>query len=263
MLMMTVSLLVGAGASFYFIGRAVTWALSRRTSYILAITSAFPAVLYAAFYLHFYDGIWFYNIRSLPLTEYLPSLLGISLGVLSQKISGPKLPTAFVLLALMTGVLAVPYFKPLFRPVDYAALSNQWDDDICLQSSGSTCGPSCAATMLRLGDKSATERELAQECFSSTTGTENWYLVRALRARGLKVECVQLAEDPPELIFPAVAGVQIGSAGGAGHYICILGRIDGRYIIGDPMRRKYRSNREDLRKRYYFTGFFMTAAKRD
>ena len=66
--------------------------------------------------------------------------------------------------------------------------------------------------MLRLYGIDATEREVALECYTYVSGTENWYLARALRKRGLKV--VFIFADPPfqALPIPSIAGINMGQA---------------------------------------------------
>jgi hypothetical protein len=102
-----------------------------------------------------------------------------------------------------------------------------------------------------------TERELARECFTCGSGTENWYLARALRRRGFAVDYFIVPPRPVELPFPSVAGVQLGAEGGSGHYIAILGKDGASYIVGDPLSGKMKLTWEQLSQRYYFTGFFM------
>lgn len=121
-------------------------------------------------------------------------------------------------------------------------------------STPSTCGPASAATLFRQFGVEVGERELARECFSSRTGTENWYLARAFRRRGFDVEFVKMTDVPAELRGPAIAGVRVE---GRGHFIPVLGVTNGFAELGDPMIGYERVGLGGLAQRYEFTGFLM------
>jgi hypothetical protein len=105
-----------------------------------------------------------------------------------------------------------------------------------------------------------TEKELATDAFSTSSGTENWYLNRAIEKRG--VDCSYVLRHPasPTLLYPAIAGVRLGER--RGHFIAILGETPEHYIVGEPMagRRLLRKDRM-ARSDYEFTGFFMLLEK--
>lgn len=130
-----------------------------------------------------------------------------------------------------------------------------------MQSSPSTCGPCSAATLLRVFRIHTTERALARECFSYRGGTENWYVARALKRRGLETRYLVTSPQPAAFAFPAMAGVRLGGARGGGHFISILGRQGARYIVGDPLVGRLVLTPSQLRPRYYFTGFFLIASR--
>ena len=105
------------------------------------------------------------------------------------------------------------------------------------------------------------EEDLAFESHSYAGGTEAWYLMRAIRARGCEVE-VQFHDDfDPAVQLPAVIGVQLGHAGGVGHFVPFLGREGNAYQIGDPLAGPQTLTMKELRERYQFTGFHMPISK--
>jgi hypothetical protein len=99
---------------------------------------------------------------------------------------------------------------------------------------------------------------LARACFTSRTGTEAWYLVRALRERGQRVEIVAGDAAAP-IPAPAIAGVRRGSSG---HFIAILGRTpDGAIITADPaFGRQEHADAAALRRKFDLTGFYLKVA---
>jgi ABC-type bacteriocin/lantibiotic exporter with double-glycine peptidase domain len=111
--------------------------------------------------------------------------------------------------------------------------------------------------LLRLHDKQTTEEQIARESYTSRTGTENWYLARTLRGRGLDVQFLLLKPNEP-WPFPAIAGVRLSSAGNSGHFVAVLGHEGDNYILGDPLDGKVVLSRSAFEKIYSFTGFFMT-----
>lgn len=218
----------------------------------LSIPLAIPGLLMALYYLHLFDqAVWYYQFRAAPLSELTASGLGLGMGLIGSLRAGKLwLMTCFMVLL---GILAIPYLKPIIRPIPDSAFHERWLDGICLQSTPASCGPACAATILRCFGLNSSERELARSSFTCLGGTENWYLARALRSRDISVSFATRASIQT-IQLPAIAGVRIGRYG---HFIAVLSRSRGTYTIADPLygRAVFTSTR--LVQRYPFTGFFM------
>jgi hypothetical protein len=223
---------------------------------------ATPGILFAAYYLKILgEPIWLYQFRSLPLSELSAGGAGFIAGLLHGKFSASErfrkiAGRWFFPTALGLGLL-VPYLKPLLRPPDWKQFQKKWSDDVCLQTSESSCGPACAATLLRQLGKTATEEEIAKASFTSRNGTENWYLARTLRGRGCEVRFALETDANKPWPFPAIAGVRLPNSGNNGHFITVLDRIGDKYVIGDPLEGKLTQTQADLRDSYEFTGFFL------
>ena len=221
-----------------------------------AAICAVPAVLFATYYLHWFDdAAWFYRFRSLPWTELSAAGAGLLAGLLYAWLAVIGRSWRIAVPALLLAGLFVPYMKAVVAPLDKAGLIDQCPDGVCLQSTASTCGPASAASILRLFNIEESERTLAQEAYTSSGGTENWYLARALRRRGFPVEYVIVERPVARLPYPSVAGVTL--PGGAGHFIAILEETGDAYVIGEPMRGKLTVPKSRLSGSYNFTGFFM------
>ena len=224
---------------------------------ILAMIASIPAVSFAVYYAHLFPEMaWYYQFRSIPGTELLMVFVGVAGGFFAA-----LLPRMLLVLPLL-GVLAisvVPILKPLIGPLALNQLENKWDGEVCLQSTGSTCGAASTATILKLLGKDVTELEIAKEAHSYSRGTEAWYLARSARSRGCEVEFDFRSGFSPEGGLPAVVGVRLGSIG---HFIPILGRKGERFIIGDPLKGREVMTMEELEKRYDFTGFHMRVKRR-
>jgi hypothetical protein len=223
---------------------------------IFGTACAVPAVLFATYYFHWFDdAIWFYRFRSLPWTELAAAGAGLLAGLLYAWLAVVGRAWRIAVPLLLLAGLFVPYLKAIVAPLDTAMLTDRCRDGVCLQSTASTCGPASAASVLRLFNIEESERTLAQEAFTSSGGTENWYLARALRRRGFPVEYVIVERPVTRLPHPAVAGVTL--PGGAGHFIAILAETGDAYVIGEPMRGRMIVPKARLRDAYDFTGFFM------
>ena len=225
-------------------------------AYGVATVCAIPAILFAVYYLHLFDdAVWFYRFRSLPGTELSAAGAGLLAGLLYAWSARKGIRLRVLIPGLLLMGLLVPYVKPLVAPIETERLAGQCMNGVCLQSTPSTCGPSSVASILRLFGVEETEKTLAREAYTTSGGTENWYLARALRRRGFPVEYVVLDRPIRKLPHPAVAGVVL--PGGAGHFISILGETEHAYIIGDPMAGRLDVPKSRLAGAYDFTGFFM------
>ena len=229
---------------------------------VFGLVIAVPGILFAGYYLRFLgEPVWLYQFRTAPGTELTAGGAGLIAGLLHGKFSAgkqfKKVAGYWFFPGLLVIGLMVPYLKPIVRRPDWNLFRDVWSDDVCLQTSESSCGPACAATILRRLGKSATEKEIAAAAFTSRNGTENWYLARALRARGAQVQFVYEPDLNKPWPFPAIAGVRLPESGNAGHFITVLDRVGDRYVIGDPITGKTVQTQSELRGSYDFTGFFM------
>jgi len=227
--------------------------------------AAIPGLLLTLYYTHIFDGwLGFYRFRAMPLTELAAGGLGLLAGLLAVTLAA-RTRSGELVRWLCGGALllwiAVPYVKPVVNALDPGELHDEWRDDVCLQSTESSCGPAAAATLLRAHGVQAREAELARECFTSRGGTENWYLARAIRRRGLRVDYVS-ASGLDDVPLPCIAGVRLGGPQGDGHFIAILGRSGERFVTGDPRLGRFLVSEDELARDYHFTGFFMASPSR-
>lgn len=226
----------------------------------LSAVFALPGLLFAIYYIHLFDGAaWLYNLRTIRFTELLICGLGFAAGVLQSwwqpETFGERLAVPGVLAVL----LLVPFVKPLLDPLDLNQLEDRCPDNICMQSTFSTCGPASAATLLRTFGNVVTEKELARESLTSRGGTEIWYLSRALRSRGIQTTVVIQSRIGNRLPHPSIAGVLL--PGHAGHFVAVLDSNEAETTIADPLKGKIVLSRADLANRYDFTGFFLVFGK--
>jgi hypothetical protein len=229
---------------------------------LLGLGLAIPGTIFAAYYLKFLgEPIWLYQFRSVPFSEVSAGAGGFIAGCLHAKFSADERFRRIAGRWFFSGVLAlgllVPYLKPIVRPPNWKQFQDRWSEDVCLQTSESSCGPACAATLLRRLGKTSTEEQIARASFTSRNGTENWYLARTLRKHGVEVRFLFASDLNKPWPFPAIAGVRLPASGNTGHFIAVLDRIGDMYVIGDPLRGRLVQSQSELRETYHFTGFFM------
>jgi hypothetical protein len=211
-----------------------------------------PALLFGVYYLHVLpEWQWLYEWRSLRASE-LWLVLPLSAAVAWSDFL--KRPLVLASYAGAVGAALVPFAKPILRPLDRSQLRDQWENDACLQSTESTCGPSSAATILRrLGHREANEAILSRQAMSSASGTEAWYLARSIRYQGAHAE-FQFGRFPEKVDLPGILGVRLGSIG---HFIAVIRRDGDRWVICDPLIGEESVTTAELHRRYQVSDFFL------
>ena len=215
-----------------------------------------PALLSALYYLHVLPEMaWFYTMRSWSGSEFLVIFAGAAGGALAA-----LLPRWALLLPLLgsIGLGVVPYLKPMMNPLDLGSSPEKWEGDACLQSTSSTCGPACTASILKSLALTASEHEIARAAFTSGSGTEAWYLARYVRSRGLGARFDFRQTFSTEVGFPAMVGVRVGSYG---HFIAVLQVSGDQVTCVDPLSGKTILPISEFLRRYEFTGFHMAVSK--
>lgn len=247
----------------FILGLGIIRRCSSRASKIATVfigtILALPGLLMPLYYLHVFDtAAWYYEFRSWPFIELSGAGLGFLFGAHVGLAKKPKPVSVALSLPALILLLAIPYAKPILRPLPMSSLRDKWQNGVCLQSTPSSCGAASAASILgSLGIKS-TEKELAKECFTYRGGTENWYLARALRRRGCSVQFKIDRDIPKDAHLPLIAGVKVRRFG---HFIAILSKKDGIYECADPRVGLERVSEADIRRHFLFTGFVMEVGK--
>ena len=254
---------VCGGLVAFAIGRKVVEACSLRWGWLwilVAACASVPALLFALHYLPLFDD-WrqFIEFRAIHGTEFLAIGAGF-LGGTVDYLARPRWRfNRWSLPALLCLGLAVPYLKPVLRPLNLDKLEDKWEGATCLQSTLATCGPASAATILRSFGSPTTERELANAAQTSATGTESWYLIRALRTRGFPCKVRTRVRSLEGVNLPAIAGVYMPVTR-TGHFVAVLGMKKDRWIVADPLTGRQEYSNSELADAFQLTGFFIEVA---
>lgn len=245
------------GIVLFFIGRLLCEKINSNKLKVkillILILISIPAMSFIIYYFHVIDNqIWYIEFRSINNIEKLTMFLGILIGYISKLLEKKGRDTKRIIIYLGMNLifLIIPFIKPIISPIKRNnTFENEWKDGVCIQTTGSTCGPSSLATILKFYGIEKTEEEISKKAFTSGTSTEIWYLIRYARKEGLKVK-VYKNKDIKETETPAIIGTKLGE--NIGHFITILSIKDNKLIIGDSLEGKKEMTEEEFLKEYRY-----------
>jgi len=220
---------------------------------VLFLLLALPGLLMVGYYFHLAKaGIWFIEFRTINHIEIINALVGLILGFwFSNKNS------RWIGIPLLIVLLVIPYIKPIIRPLSIDR-EKGWSGDVCLQSTGATCGPASLATIFKIHGIEKHESEIAKASYSSNSGTEIWYLLRYAKSNGLNYTC-SIKQNIMEVKPPAIVGVLLGDIG---HFITILGVQQDSIIVGDPLDGRNGYPKAKFDQIYRMDGFVVEFGKK-
>lgn len=252
------------GVILFYVGRRLSRIVNTRVLrmflYFAFVLFCIPNFLFSTYYLHILDEpLWYVEFRSINNIEVLSSFVGLFFGFITfrQKSFGKINLTAFnkYIFIMCMLLILVPYIKPIILPIGrQVEFSDKWKDDVCLQSTSSTCGPASLATIFKYYGISKSEEEIARASFSCASGTENWYLIRYAKENGLEIKILN-KNNLSDVPIPSIIGTYIN--GGIGHFVTVLGRDEEKIIIGDPLRGRLLLAESEFNKYYTFSKFIL------
>lgn len=203
---------------------------------ITALVFAVPSMLFLSNYiLHAPSQSWFYTFHSIPGIEATSGLIGALLGVTSGFIKRYlrlfAIPVLLALTCIAAILVVVPFAKQFIFKLDYSKLHNEWKHGVCKQTSASTCVPASCATVIRTLGGNVTEQELAKAAGTTSRGTEIWYMMRAIRKFGYKIEA-HTAKSMKDVQTPAIVGVD------GCHVVVMMSKNDTGPEIGNSLGAK-------------------------
>ena len=200
----------------------------------------------------------------MPPTLVILSVLVIALFAISISLSiwvtkrkfHPLLIISTALTITVSLFFCVIYFGPsIWIHQELKNLQTTFSKDgICLQTTGSTCGPAAAVTVLSQLSIEAQESDLAimSKC-TLERGTTCEQLARAIKKLyGKKgIECSICEFNSIEQLkesCPIIAAIKLSSV--VGHYTVVLEVTDDKVIVGDPIAGKKEWSYEYFRNKW-------------
>lgn len=183
------------------------------------------------------ENVWLYSNPALPAAAFLIALTAKLLPIRWQHTL-----LALILLPLALHRALDPLYgqRPTLSPP-------RWSNETFRQSTPSTCAPAAAVSALSAIGLHTDEKTLSQAAFSTTAGTRNLCLYRALRqaTQNTNIQITAYRGPAETLPTPAIivlapknvgAGTTIGDLLpiGGRHAIAILRREETTFIVADP-----------------------------
>jgi len=211
-LLLAVVVMAAISTALFFLVYRVAGKLSARAKLALA---AIVTVTIAVFSLLLLDSRRLLVI--LPFQAaiiYANFLLPLS-AILAAVLWSTRTPAWRRLLLIFLCILLASRYAFGVMTVRTPECIDAWDDNVCLQSSHSTCSPAAAATLLACHGISITEEEMARLCLTGKHGTYLHGLYRGLRikTRGtplqVAVRSTDLAHLKNDVELPVILNVRL------------------------------------------------------
>lgn len=187
MIDIVIGVAIMAALSMLTFGISVRLGRSTRTFWldVTAVSTVLATIFYAFF-------VWDKLIlaRLLPVSNliivgnWFPLATGLLAGVAWNRVPGATWRKAF-----STALLLCVGFFAILQPVmgQPPLCDNKWKDEVCLQTSPTTCSPASAATLLKAFGVTTTEQEMAHLCITRN-GTTWQGLYHGLSIMGERVQ---------------------------------------------------------------------------
>ena len=159
---------------------------------------------------------YYLRVKSVAWVDYTAVFVGMFGAFIQLETNRRKKPEDFASRhngLFLSALIVLPlYIHPIILPpnVEYV---NEWKGDVCIQSTGYSCGPAAMATYLNHYGIRKTEEQLAEELYLSRQGTSGWIMARYLKDRGFRVSIHKTSEKPETLPVPCIAFVGLGGRG--------------------------------------------------
>ena len=213
---------------------------------VISLILAVPGFSMVTYYFHLIDSPhWYIEFRAIPNIECINSFIGLFMGF-------AKINSKSIALSLTVLMVVIPFSKPIIRPITLN-LESKWINDVCIQSSPASCGPSSLATIFQQKGIRTSEEEIAAASYTCSSGTEIWYLLRHASGKGLNYSYKHI-KNIHDVETPCIIGTNIS---GIGHFITVLETTRDKYVIGDPLIGKIELTIKEFEERYELDGLMI------
>lgn len=220
----------------------------RNVILLLSLIISIPGFSMILYYAHLIDTPnWYIGFRSINGIEVSNSLIGLFFGLLADRKSKKNVLIGFTLLFVL-----IPYIKPIVRPISIKS-NTEWIDDVCIQSTGASCGPSSLATIFNHFGLESTEFDISKNGYTCSSGTEIWYILRYAKDKGLEYD-LRTIQRTDEIKYPCILGTRLLSIG---HFVTVLDKVDNKWIIGDPLVGRLELSDSEFDKKYKLDGLMI------
>lgn len=251
-----------------FAGIGIFISRKKSRAWLFSFLGAFPFILFVI--LMNRTPVLFYQLGLSRLTEgrneyvIMAVTMPFIFGLLIPRLTVRRQRIAIGLFA----ALCIAYFSlpPFLDPVLlYHQMANnetQIEDDVCLQSTGYTCGAASAVTALKCFGIDADERRLAYASHTSRIwGTTQYMLADAIEQQFADqgIHCqVRTFEtiDDMQACCPVIMIIHYKAM--LDHFVTVLAVDNKKVLIGDPLSGRERLSHTEFEKKWRKIGIVLT-----
>jgi predicted double-glycine peptidase len=273
------TILAVSSAGLLLLGRFTAQRTGNRT-WPAVVASLLLLLLYAALLRDTPRMVWLVPLQSaVVLGDWLLPLAAWTAGLLLG-MPKPVWWRRAVLAAALLVVALIFHVRPFLASIPPTRAS-RWQDDVCRQSTDSTCSAAAAATLLVAHDIEASEAEMARLCLTNRNGTSFAGLLRglAIKTDGTPLDAHVLrgdieslrALDRPVLLHVVLPtghadsryAREWGWVPGQPHTVVFF-RFDrqGRPVVGDPDVGRERWSVDGLKLLWTGWGLYLAASQK-
>jgi len=248
-MLLAILLMVCIAAMAFFTGRRITQRTPQHHHILILLVCITLAMAYVSLAR---DSAW--QIMCMPFTntivygKWLFIIASFAAGLLSNSNIIRPLSRIFLIPALLI-VAFMDFGEYVLFPKPHSG--HILIDSVVGQSSDATCSPAACATFLRLYHVEVLEKQMVKACLTTSNGTPNQGIWRALKMYvpdGYKVNIARF-RDYHNLPFPVMVNMKLkdsdygssryygqwGWKPGVPHTVVLLGQADdGKFLVADP-----------------------------
>src|SRR3989339_1370732 len=238
------TLLILASISGFYVGWRYVGRMTSRWWIAIILSCLGIIIMFTIF--RFYPA-WEYHLIPPFLCDFVEIIrwspfVTLFFGIAARKATSKFLPIELTILALLFfsyGILRVSWIY-MGNRIDQKEFRIS-DESVCVQSTGYTCAPACAVTLLKHFGIASTEKEMADLSRTGFGGTEIVPQVRAIarkaKEKGLKVDIITTDWDGLKQ-FPTPFIVDVKWSPGIDHVLVVFKVEADSISIADPLSGK-------------------------
>lgn len=225
---------------------------------IFLVLISLPAIFIDSYYFHVFDNsVLYIQFRSINNFEILNCLIWFSIWYLAWvTIKENKILRYLIYIIFIWILLIIPYVKPIIMPIETS--KNDWLNNVCIQSTPSTCWPCALATIFKYYWINSSEWEIAKNTFSSKTSTEIWYLIRYINNNWLKAKIIQ-ESNINKIPYPSILWTTLNTW--EWHFITLLWKKNQKIIIWDSLIWRRELSLDEFNAEYKLSSYSIFVSK--
>jgi len=234
-------LLIVLSLAGFYVGWRYVGPMTSRWWIVIALACLGITIMFSVF--RFYPALEYHLIPSfignfVEIVRWSP-FVTLFFGIAAKKVTRKFLPIELAILALLFFTYAIMRVNWIYQGNRINQNKFQISEEgVCVQSTGYTCAPACAVTLLKHFGIATTEKEMADLSHTGPGGTETTPQVRAIaqkaKEKGLKVDIITTDWDGlKQLRTPFIVDVKWAPM--IDHVLVVFKIKEDSVSVGDPL----------------------------